>query len=124
MNMRQIKITLLGVLAACGLLALPAAGSAAKQPAPVVTAAGIKVKACPGKNTAPLMLFVRGLDCGKGLQLANEATSSDYPCPIGWHFRHARMTALEQGKPLPGPSVFLCTQHSGKRAFTYVPFVG
>jgi hypothetical protein len=124
MNMRQIKITILGVLAACALLALPAVGSAAKQPAPVITAAGIKVKACTSKDTAPLVIFVRGVDCGQALDLANLATSADYPCPEGWNFRNVQLKARVRGKQVPGPMVFLCSRNSGRNAFTYHPLNG
>ena len=37
-----------------------------------------------------------------------------------------RLQAIEGGRDITGPSVFLCTQHSGKdlRAFTYKPLTG
>jgi hypothetical protein len=122
MKMRQIKLMVLGVLAACALAA-PVVASAA-EPAPVITAAGIKVKPCEEKDTAPLLMFVRGVDCGKALDLANEASSSDDPCPFGWHGRRTALKALIHGKSSKGPSVFLCTQKSGQKAFTYKPIGG
>jgi hypothetical protein len=123
MNMRQIKLMVLAALAT-GALALPAAASAAQEPAPVVTAAGIRVTPCAGKAMAPLAMFVRGVDCKRALHLANSATSEDDPCPDDWHARHIRLKALYGGKRITGPSVFLCTQHAGKRAFTYKPITG
>ncbi len=122
-KVRQIKLMVLAVLAT-GALAAPAVSSAAAKPDPVVTAAGIKVKACEGKDTAALLMFVRGVGCDRALDLANAASSEDDPCPDEWHTRHTRLKALVGGKNLAGPSVFLCTQHSGKRAFTYRPITG
>lgn len=121
--MRQIKLMVLATLAT-GALALPAAGSAAQQPDPVVTASGIRVTPCAGKAMAPLAMFVRGVDCKRALQLANSATTEDDPCPDDWRSRRIRLKAVHGGKHLTGPSVFLCTQHAGKRAFTYKPITG
>lgn len=121
--MRQIKLMVLAALAT-GALVVPAAASAAQQPDPVVTASGIRVTPCEGKAMAPLTMFVRGIDCKRALLLANSATTEDDPCPDDWHSRHVRLKALYGGKQLTGPSVFLCTQHAGKRAFTYKPITG
>jgi hypothetical protein len=121
--MRQIKLMVLAVLVT-GALVAPAASSAAGQHDPVVTAAGIKVKPCDGKDLASLLVFVRGVDCDTALDLANAATSGDDPCPEGWNTRHVRLKALYREENINGPSAFLCSQNSGKRAFTYSPFVG
>ena len=122
-KMRQIKIMVLAAIAA-GALAVPAVGSAAGGSTAPVTAAGIKVKACEEKDMAPLLMFVRGVSCDTALDLANEATSGDDPCPLEWHSRHVRLKALVEGKVATGPFVFLCTQKAGKRAFTYHPITG
>lgn len=122
-RMRNIKLMVLAALATCALAA-PAVSSAAAGSTPVVTASGIKVAPCMGKDTAPLLVFVRGVDCGDALVLANAASSGDDPCPDGWHTRHTRLKALSGKQSIAGPSVFLCTQHAGERAFTYEPFVG
>jgi hypothetical protein len=124
MNMRKIKLLFLAVLATCALAAIPAVSSAAGGPDPVVTANGIKVNPCKGQDFASLAIFVRGVGCGRALDLANEASSGDDPCPIGWHTRHVRLKAGYRGEAITGPSAFLCTQRSGTRAFTYSPFVG
>lgn len=122
--MRNIKLMVLAALVT-GALALPAAGSAAAAvPTPAVTAAGIKVKECQEKDTSPLLMFVRGIGCDKALDLANEASSGDDPCPAEWHSRRVRLNARVSGKSFAGPFVFLCTQKAGKRAFTYHPLVG
>lgn len=121
--MRQIKLMVLAVLATCAL-ASPAISSAAGQNDPVVTAAGIRMKPCDGKDLAPLSVFVRGVDCHVALDLANAATSGDDPCPEGWYTRHVQLKALVREEDITGPSVFLCSQKSGERAFTYSPFVG
>lgn len=120
--MRQIKLMVLAALATCALAA-PAVSSAA-PPTPTVTAAGIKVKACDEKDAAAVLMFVRGVDCGKALDLANEASSADDPCPAEWHGRRVRLKARIDGKNAAGPFVFLCTQKAGKRAFTYHPIIG
>lgn len=122
-KMRNIKLMVLAALAA-GALAVPAVGSAAAGPTAPVTAAGIKVRACEEKDKAPLLMFVRGVDCDKALDLANAATTYDDPCPPEWHTRHVRLKARVEGKVAPGPFVFLCTQKAGKRAFTYHPITG
>jgi hypothetical protein len=121
--MRKIKLMVVAVLATCALAA-PATSSAAGQHDPVVTAAGIRVKPCDGTDLASLSVFVRGVDCGAALDLANAATSGDDPCPEGWFTRHVRLKALYREEDITGPSVFLCSQKSGERAFTYSPFVG
>lgn len=123
--MRQIKLIVLAALAA-GALAAPAAASAAQGPDPVVTAGGIRLTPCEGKNTAPLEMFVRGVDCRHALLMANAATTEDDPCPEGWRARHVRLKALYGGRHITGPQVFLCTQRSdkSKRAFTYKPITG
>jgi hypothetical protein len=122
-RMRNVKLMLLAVLATCALGA-PAVSSAAEESTPVITASGIKVTACEGKDAAPLLMFVRGVDCDDVLHLAGTAMSGDDPCPDGWHTRHTRLKALLGKKSIAGPSVVLCTQHSGKRAFTYRPITG
>ncbi len=121
-NMRKIKLIALAVLATCAL-AVPAISSAA-EPDPVVTASGIKLSGCDGTATASLLMYVRGIDCERAIDMANAATSEDEPCPIGWHDRRARLMATYGGKKITGPYVFLCTQKSGKRAFTYKPITG
>ena len=121
-KMRNAKLMVLAAVAA-GALAVPVAGSAAAPTAPV-KAAGIKVKACTDKDQAALLMFVRGVGCDKALNLANEASSGDEPCPLGWHGRRVRLQARIGGKNSPGPTVFLCTQKAGKRAFTYRPISG
>jgi hypothetical protein len=122
-KIRNIKIMVLAAIAA-GALAVPAVGLAAGGSTAPVTAAGIKVKACEEKDKASLLLFVRGIDCDTALDLANEATSSDDPCPVEWHTRHVRLKAQVEGKVATGPFVFLCSQKAGKRAFTYHPVTG
>jgi hypothetical protein len=122
-KMRNIKLMALAAIAA-GALAVPAVGSAAAGQAVTVTAAGIKVKACKEKDVVPLLMFVRGVDCHTALDLANEASSADEPCPLEWHDRRVRLRATIEGKKTAGPSVFLCTQKAGKRAFTYRPVTG
>lgn len=123
-TIRHIKLMVFAALVTAAL-AVPAAGSAAGVPAAVVTAAGVKVKPCEGTDTAPLLMFVRGIDCERALALANEASSSDDPCPSRWHTRRrVRLQAVYHGRRTTGPSVFLCTQHAGKRAFTYKPIGG
>jgi hypothetical protein len=121
-KMRNIKLMVLAAIAA-GALAVPAIGSAAGPTAPV-TAAGITVKACEGEETGPLLIFVRGVGCDSALDLTNEASSGDGPCPEGWHGRHVRLKAEIGGKNTAGPFVFLCTQKAGQRAFTYRPIGG
>jgi len=122
-KMRNIKLMALAAIVA-GALAVPAIGSAAGGSTAPVTAAGIKVKACEEKDKAALLMFVRGVDCDTALDLANEASSSDNPCPLEWHDRRVRLQARIDGKQSAGPSVFLCTQKAGKRAFTYRPIGG
>ena len=123
-TIRNIKILILAMLAV-GALALPAAGSAAAGSAPVVSAAGIKLNPCKGEDTAPLLMFVRGIGCERALVLANAASSGDDPCLPGWHTRKdVHLKAVLHGKTVPGPAVFLCTQKSGTRAFTYKPLAG
>jgi hypothetical protein len=121
--MRQVKLMVLVVLATC-TLAAPAVSSAAGETAPVVTAGGIRMKPCEGTDMVPVLMFVRGVDCHAALDTANAAMSDDGPCPEGWDTRHVRLKSLYRGRQSTGPSVFLCSQHSGKRAFTYAPFVG
>jgi hypothetical protein len=122
-KMRQIKLMALAAVVA-GALAVPAVGSAAGGSATPVTAAGIKVKPCTEKDVLGLLMFVRGVDCHTALVLANEASSGDDPCPLEWHSRRVHLKARIDGKITPGPSVFLCTQKAGKRAFTYIPTPG
>ena len=123
-KIRNIKVMVLAVLAV-GALALPTLSSAAAKPDIVVTVAGIKVNPCQGKAQAPLLMFVRGIGCERALVLANAASSSDEPCIAGWHTRKGvRLQAVEDGKRSVGPTVFLCTQKSGTRAYTYKPFGG
>ncbi len=121
--MRSIKLMVLAALATCAF-AIPAVSSAAGGSTAPVTAAGIKVKHCEERDTAPLLMFVRGVNCDKALDLANEASSSDDPCPAEWHSRRVRLKARVDGKISVGPFVFLCTQKAGKRAFTYRPITG
>jgi hypothetical protein len=122
-KMRNIKLTFLAAIVA-GALAVPAVGSAAGASTAPVTAAGIKLKACQEKDVAPLLMFVRGISCGKALDLANAATTYDDPCPAEWNTRHVRLQARVDGKVVSGPFVFLCSQKSGRRAFTYHPVTG
>jgi len=122
-KMRNIKLMALAAIVA-GALAVPAVGAAAAGSTPQVTAAGIKVKPCEDKDKAPLLMFVRGVDCDTALTMANEATSADEPCPLEWHSRHVRLRAQGEGKSATGPFVFLCTQKAGNRAFTYRPVGG
>jgi hypothetical protein len=123
-KIRNVKIMVLAMLAV-GALAMPTLSAAAAKPDVVVTAAGIKLNPCKGKDTAPLLMFVRGIGCERALVLANAASSSDDPCLPGWHTRKAvRLHAVYAGKESTGPTVFLCTQKAGKRAYTYKPFGG
>jgi hypothetical protein len=123
-TIRNIKILILAMLAV-GALALPTVSSVAAGSAPVVSAAGIKLDPCDGEETAPLLMFVRGISCERALALANAATSSDDPCLPGWHTRKAvHLEAVWHGKEHQGPAVFMCTQKAGKRAFTYKPIAG
>jgi hypothetical protein len=121
--MRKLKFMVLAVLATCAV-AVPAAASAAGGNAPAVTAGGIKVKPCDGPDYAPLLVNVRGVDCKEALDLANEGTSEDDPCPEGWNTRHVVLKAVADGESIEGPNVYLCARKSGQTAFTYKPFVG
>ncbi len=121
--MGKIKLMVLAALATCALVA-PAVSSAAGQAALVVTAGGIKVKPCDGKDQAPLLVNVRGVGCDAALDLANAGTSEDDPCPAGWNTRHVVLKAVDGGELIKGPKVFLCSQNAGRKAFTYKPFVG
>jgi hypothetical protein len=118
-TVRRIKLLALAAIAS-SLLLVPATSSAA-EPSPAFTAGGISVNACMGKDLAPLLIFVHGVDCDRALSLANSATSDDDRCPDGWNTEHQRLKALDGERRITGPLVSLCTRGSGRnqRAFTY-----